>query len=74
MNARIRAAAALALLLPCAGCAVVSVGRIPRQDGIYPAATAADAPLVLAIPGLRIPGLPVTQEQHFGYLVEMLAA
>jgi hypothetical protein len=40
---------------------------------LYPPATAADAPLVLAIPGLRIPTLPVAQEQHFGHLVEMLA-
>jgi len=58
----------------CAGCAIVSVGKIPRQEGVYPAQTGPDTPLVLAIPGLRIPGLPVEQEQHFGFLVKMLAA
>lgn len=62
------------LLLLCGGCATVSVGPIPPQETIYPAAISPDAPLVLAIPGLRIPGLEVTQEQHFGHLVAMLAA
>ena len=61
-------------ILLCAGCATVSVGPVRSQEGVYPAAMAPDAPLVLAIPGLRIPALPVTQEQHFGHLVEMLAA
>ena len=69
-----RAAAVLSLALLSAGCAAVSVGRIPPQDRVYPSATAPDAPLVLAIPGLRIPALPVGQDQHFGHLVEMLAA
>ncbi len=64
----------MAALASCAGCATVSVGRIPSQEGVYPASTRPDAPLVLAIPGLRIPTIPVTQEQHFGHLVEMLAA
>lgn len=63
-----------ALVSLCAGCATVSVGPVRPQEGVYPAAMAPDAPLVLAIPGLRIPALPVTQEQHFGHLVEMLAA
>jgi hypothetical protein len=63
-----------ALVSLCAGCATVSVGPVRPQEGVHPAATAPDAPLVLAIPGLRIPALPVTQEQHFGHLVEMLAA
>lgn len=62
-----------ALAVFCAGCATVAVGPVRPQEGLYPAATAAEAPLVLAIPGLRIPALPVTQEQHFGRLVEMLA-
>jgi len=61
-------------ILLCAGCATVSLGPVRSQEGVYPPATAPDAPLVLAIPGLRIPTLPVTQEQHFGQLVEMLAA
>ncbi len=56
------------------GCTTVSVQKIPPQEGIYPAETEPDTPLVLAIPGLVVPGLPVTQQQHFGYLVEMLAA
>lgn len=63
-----------ALAVFCAGCATLSVGPVRPQEGLYPPVTAADAPLVLAIPGLRIPALPVTQEQHFGHLVEMLAA
>ncbi|MEJ2744858.1 MAG: hypothetical protein P8123_04100, partial [bacterium] len=62
-----------ALAIFCAGCATVSVGPVRPQDELYPPTTAADAPLVLAIPGLRIPTLPVTQDQHFGHLVEMLA-
>ena len=62
-----------ALIIFCAGCATVSVGPVRTQEGLYPPATVADAPFVLAIPGLRIPTLPVTQEQHFGHLVEMLA-
>jgi hypothetical protein len=57
-----------------AGCTTIHVQKIPPQDGIYPGKIAPDAPLVLAIPGLVVPGLRVTQEQHFGYLVEMLAA
>ena len=70
----LRSPACAAALALCAGCASISVGKIPRQDGIYPARTAPDVPLVLAIPGLRIPGLAVTQDQHFGFLVEMLSA
>lgn len=66
--------AALVCLAWCTGCATINVQKIPPQDGIYPPETLPDAPLVLAIPGLRIPGSRVTQEQHFGYLVEMLAA
>lgn len=31
-----------------------------------------DAPLVLAIPGLVIPGEKITQEEHFGDIVELL--
>ncbi len=61
-------------ILFSAGCATVSLAPVRSQEGVFPAATAPDAPLVLAIPGLRIPALPVTQEQHFGRLVEMLAA
>jgi len=57
----------------CAGCTTVSVQKIPPQEGVYPAQLMPDAPLVLAIPGLVVPGLDVTQQQHFGYLVQMLA-
>ena len=63
----------LVILAFGAGCATVNVQRIPPQEGIYPPSTAPDAPLVLAIPGLVVPGLPVKQEQHFGFLVQMLA-
>lgn len=73
-HARRRRALPAICLAACAGCATVSVERIPPQEGVYPASTAPDAPLVLAIPGLRIPTLLVTQEQHFGHLVGMLAA
>jgi len=69
---RIAGIAAGALLL--GGCATLSVGPIPPQEGIYPAQLSPDAPFVLAIPGLRIPALDITQDQHFGHLVEMLAA
>lgn len=62
-----------AIAVFCAGCATVSVGPVRSQEGLYPPATKADAPLVLAIPGLRVPTLHVTQEQHFGHLVGMLA-
>jgi len=58
----------------CAGCTTLNVQKIPPQDGVYPVTTLPDAPLVLAIPGLVVPGLRITQQQHFGYLVEMLAA
>ncbi|MCX6356943.1 MAG: hypothetical protein NT045_03555 [Candidatus Aureabacteria bacterium] len=75
MNGSTRAASACCLvLLCCAGCVTVSVQNIPSQEGVYPTVTAPDAPLVLAVPGLVVPGLRVTQEQHFGYLVKMLAA
>ncbi|MCX6356457.1 MAG: hypothetical protein NT045_01015 [Candidatus Aureabacteria bacterium] len=71
-RARLRwliAASALSL----SGCAMVSMVPVSHQDSIYPRSLAPGAPLVLAIPGLRVPGLEVTQEQHFGRLVEMLA-
>lgn len=74
LPARLLSAAAPLAALALAGCATVSVGRIPSQEGVYPASTAPDTPLVLAIPGLRVPALPVSQDQHFGHLVEMLAA
>jgi len=59
-----------ALIGGCAGTGVVM--REPPQK-VYPDSTPPDAPLVLAIPGLWIPGTQVTQEQQFGRLVEMLA-
>ena len=58
----------------CAGCATIDLQKMPPQDGIYPVQLAPDAPLVLAIPGLASPGVRITQQQHFGRLVEMLAA
>ncbi|MCX6355853.1 MAG: hypothetical protein NTZ78_13270 [Candidatus Aureabacteria bacterium] len=64
----------LACITICAGCTTLNVQKIPPQDAVYPVTTAPDAPFVLAIPGLVVPGLRVTQQQHFGYLVEMLAA
>ena len=70
-------ACALALVICLAvftGCTTLSIEKIPPQEGIYPSRLLPDAPLVLAIPGLRIPALSITQDQHFGFLVEMLAA
>jgi len=58
----------------CAGCTTIDLQKMPPQDAIYPAHLAPDAPLVLAIPGLALPGVRITQQQHFGRLVEMLAA
>jgi hypothetical protein len=58
----------------CAGCTTIDLQKIPPQNGIYPAQLTPDAPLVLAIPGLAFPGVRITQQQHFGRLVEMLAA
>ncbi|MEI6634270.1 MAG: hypothetical protein WCP22_10700 [Chlamydiota bacterium] len=57
-----------------AGCTTIDLQKMPPQDGIYPAQPAPDAPLVLAIPGLALSGVRITQQQHFGRLVEMLAA
>ncbi|MDD5084436.1 MAG: hypothetical protein PHE61_00135 [Candidatus Omnitrophica bacterium] len=39
---------------------------------VYPEIMSPNAPLVLAIPGLVIPGEKITQEEHFGNLVELL--
>lgn len=69
-----RSARALLCLLLSAGCTTLNVQKIPPQGDVYPSQLAADAPLVLAIPGLVVPGLRITQEQHFGRLPEMLAA
>lgn len=63
-----------ALLVFCAGCTTLDLIKPPPRNDLYPAAPAPDAPLVLAIPGLRVPGLRITQEEHFGRLVELLAA
>jgi len=67
---RLGAAACLAL---SAGCTTLDLVSPPPRIDLYPAAPAPDAPLVLAIPGLRIPGLRIRQEEHFGRLVELLA-
>ncbi len=69
-----RPACAFACLLFAAGCTTLNIQRLPPQDLVYPARLAPDAPLVLAIPGLAVPGLRITQDQHFGRLPEMLAA
>jgi hypothetical protein len=69
-----RFAGALLCLLLSAGCTTLNVQKIPPQDRVYPSKLAPEAPLVLAIPGLVVPGLNITQEQHFGRLPEMLAA
>lgn len=63
-----------ALLVFCAGCTTLDLIKPPPRIDLYPSALAPDAPLVLAIPGLRVPGLRITQEEHFGRLVELLAA
>jgi len=65
---------AAALLAFCAGCTTLDLIKPPPRNDLYPAALAPDAPLVLAIPGLRVPGLRITQEEHYGRLVELLAA
>lgn len=57
-----------------AGCTTLDLIKPPPRIDVYPPAPAPDAPLVLAIPGLRVPGLRITQEEHYGRLVEMLAA
>lgn len=69
-----RAAGALLFLLLSPGCTTLNVQKIPPQDRVYPSKLAPGAPLVLAIPGLVVPGLRITQDQHFGRLPEMLAA
>ncbi|MDD5556526.1 MAG: hypothetical protein PHN82_04655 [bacterium] len=69
---RLALLAALAAL--CSGCTTLDLVRPPPRTDLYPASPAPDAPLVLAIPGLRVPGLRITQEEHFGRLVELLAA
>ncbi|MCX6339934.1 MAG: hypothetical protein NTX71_08450 [Candidatus Aureabacteria bacterium] len=65
---------AIVCLVFSAGCTTLNIQKIPPQDLVYPARLAPDAPLVLAIPGLVVPGLRITQDQHFGRLPEMLAA
>lgn len=66
-------ACATVCLVFSAGCTTLNIQKIPPQDLVYPARLAPDAPLVLAIPGLAVPGLRITQDQHFGRLPEMLA-
>ena len=69
----LRRAGAAAFLALSAGCTTLDLITPPPRIDLYPAAPAPDAPLVLAIPGLRVPGLRITQEEHFGRLVELLA-
>lgn len=61
----------LATTLTVNGCAPIQPTLRPQSD-IYPAKINADTPLVLAIPGLNVPGA-IPQQDHFGNLVEMLA-
>jgi hypothetical protein len=68
------ACAAAFLLALSPGCASLDLIKPPPRTDVYPAALAPGAPLVFAIPGLRVPGLRITQEEHFGRLVELLAA
>ncbi|MEI6633009.1 MAG: hypothetical protein WCP22_04225 [Chlamydiota bacterium] len=65
---------AAVLIVFSAGCTTLDLIKPPPRNDLYPAAPAPDAPLVLAIPGLAVPGLRITQEEHYGRLVEMLAA
>lgn len=60
------------LVIAAAGCAGPRLS-LKQQNEIYPAKMDPAAPLVLAVPGLNIPGEPIRQENHFGNLVEMLA-
>ncbi len=61
------------LVLSCSlGCAK-NYGFVRYATDVYPEKLEKNAPLVLAIPGLNMPGLSIPQDQHFGNLVEMLA-
>ncbi|HRZ87046.1 MAG TPA: hypothetical protein P5287_04450 [bacterium] len=58
--------------LAAAGCSMPNFS-LKKENEIYPKLMRPDAPLVLAIPGLNIPGEPIRQRSHFGNLVQMLA-
>ncbi len=65
-------------LLVLAGVALISgcapqIKALRSQNEIVPEKMDPKAPLVLAIPGLNVPGAGIGQEQQFGNLVEMLA-
>ncbi|MDD5557726.1 MAG: hypothetical protein PHN82_10850 [bacterium] len=68
-----RARAACLLLLAAAGCATIDLERFPPPGPARETRLDPEAPLVLAIPGMRIPTVNITQEQHFGGLVRLLA-
>ncbi len=61
----------LCIMLFASGCAQ-QYASLKAQNDLYPAKLDPKAPLVLAIPGLNVPGA-IPQQDHFGYLVPMLA-
>jgi hypothetical protein len=72
MRNRVKINCSLAVCFLAAVFLVTGCARSQIKD-IYPSPMRADAPLVLAIPGINLPSDTTPQEKQFGGLVRMLA-